>query len=90
MLIMDKIWSGIFPCEDFLTNDSNYRRCAKESLAQHEALIAKLDADNKQALEELLSQKASLEFMEQRDAFAMGMRMGAMLMMDVFCQEKSH
>jgi len=89
MLIMDKIWSGIFPCEDFLTNDSKYRKAAKESLAQHEALSAKLDPDNRQALEDLLSQKAYLEFMEQRDAFAMGMRMGVMLMMDIFCQDES-
>ncbi len=87
MLFVNHLWEGIFPCEIFPRNDREYHKAASQSNKLYDALRDKLDAEDRHALDELLEAHSNHNDIAHKDAFALGIRFGAMLMIDVFCKD---
>ena len=86
MLIVDKIWGGMFPSEDFIRGDREYFELLRETGKIEEDFSRQLSDEERKKLTLLLERNSDAGFLAQRDAFCFGVRIGAMLMIDVLCE----
>ena len=64
-----------------------YRSAAAETEKQYNALCELIGPENKRELDRLMETHSSQQYIAHKDAFALGMRLGTMLMIDVFCED---
>ena len=89
MHILHALWSGDFvPSDGSRPKAADYESAARRFAEQERCLWETMTEAQKQHYEELQNARARMSWMELRQAFCRGARLGALLMLDILSGEE--
>ncbi|MBO5032989.1 MAG: hypothetical protein J6D08_14125 [Lachnospiraceae bacterium] len=88
MSILEDMYNGkIYPLEDIVPQDVQYRPVCKEMGKEQENLLEKLTAEGQEVWKKYSKLLYKYEQMNEYANFACGFRMGAILVFEIFAEE---
>ena len=84
MILRDFYNNGIYPFEDIVPRDPEYRELGRKISAEHEYLESILSPEDAKRLENYCMLMTDRSVMDCRESFIYGFRLAALLMIDVF------
>ena len=83
--ILEQLYSGeLVPAESKIEGNEEYETLCRKSLEEIENFTEKLDQESQKEFQNLLDTYLELTFIEKRQSFCDGFRMGAGIMCEVF------
>lgn len=83
--ILEQLYSGeLVPAESKIEGNEEYETLCRRSLKEIENFTEKLDQESQKEFQNLLDTYLELTFIEKRQSFCDGFRMGAGIMCEVF------
>ncbi len=83
--LLEQLYSGeLIPSESKMEGNEEYEALCRKSLEEMENFTEKLDRESRKEFQNLLDTYLELTFMEKRQSFCNGFRIGAGIMCEVF------
>ena len=83
--LLEQLYSGeLVPAELKTEGNEEYKDLCRKSLKEVEDFTEKLDRESRKKFQDLLDTYLELTYLEKRQAFCEGFRMGAGIMCEVF------
>ena len=82
-MLKDFYDNGIYPFEDIVPRDPEYRELGRKTSAEHEYLESILSPEDAKRLENYCMLMTDRNVMDCRESFVYGFRLAALLMIDV-------
>ena len=84
MYILNDLWQGnITPNERYIRSDSDYQKTLHELNSEIEQFINSLSPENQEYFDKLTTIQFKLNSISEEDAFIVGFRLGARMILDV-------
>ena len=86
--MISDLYNGNVGNEDFLLNSKKYHKKRKEILAQSEELKKTFDHEQIKIIDDFVSLNLHMSSIENENIFSHGLRVGAMLVIEIFQLQK--